>query len=338
MLRLSKCKFAQSQIKLLGQIVGNNERKVDPQKVEAVLKIQPPTSKKEIQSFLGLLKYYRSYVSGLSRRALCLTELTKGRKANELSLNSEQLQAFEDLKHDLTVAPVLATQIFDGKTPFILQCDASAEACAACLTQKQSDGNEKPISYASVKLTDTQRKWSVIELEDYAVIFGLRRFETYLIRALIIIVTNHNPLKYIVECSPKSACLTRWALSLQKFLILHVRHKKGTDNSNADALSRLMTVPDKIDEPPEKNDAEALSQMCHGVSQGRSSQMPNWMGGEKSSTRTEKEGKNTVTQLKCKPQSGPQSDISWKWFKLNTGATRYPTIETRSNNRPKRRC
>ena len=145
-------------------------------------------------------------------------------KAKELSLNSEQLQAFEDLKHALTVAPVLATPIF------------------ACLAQKQSDGNEKPISYASTKLTDTQRKWSVIEREGYAVIFGLRRFETYLIGAPIIIVTDHNPLKYIVECSPKSARLTRWALSLQKFLILHVRHKKGTDNSNADALSRLMTA------------------------------------------------------------------------------------------------
>ena len=39
-LRLSKCKFAQSRIKLLGQIVGSNERKVDPQKVEAVLKLK----------------------------------------------------------------------------------------------------------------------------------------------------------------------------------------------------------------------------------------------------------------------------------------------------------
>ena len=92
----------------------------------------------------------------------------------------------------LTVTPVLATPIFDGKTQFILQCVASAEACVACLVQKQSDSNEKLISYASMKLTDTQRKLSVIELEDYAVIFRLRHFETYLIGALIVIVTDHN--------------------------------------------------------------------------------------------------------------------------------------------------
>ena len=98
-----------------------------------------------------------------------------------------------------------------------------------------------------------------------------------------------------------STRLTRWALSLQKFLILHVRHKKGTDNSNVDALSRLMTVSDEIDERPE---------MCCGVSQERSSQTPSWMEGEKASTRAEKEDKNTVTEVKCKSQSGPQSDSS----------------------------
>ena len=69
--------------------------------------------------------------------------------------------------HALTVAPVLTTPIFDGVTPSILQCDASAEACAACLAQRQPDESEKPIAYASMKLSDSQRKWSVIERAGY---------------------------------------------------------------------------------------------------------------------------------------------------------------------------
>ena len=62
-----------------------------------------------------------------------------------------------------------------------------------------------------------------------------------------------------------------------------------------------MTVSDEIDERPE---------MCRGVSQERSSQTPSWMEGEKLSTRSEKENKNMVTEMKGNPQSGPQSDSS----------------------------
>ena len=178
----------------------------------------------------------------LSRRALCLTELSKGKRANNLKLNEEQIRAFEDLKQALSTAPVLASPRFDGTTPFLLQCDASGDAVAACLAQTQTDGTEKPIAYASSKLTETQKKWSTIEREGYAVIFALRRFESYLIAAPVVIISDHNPLRYIVECSPKSARLTRWALSLQKFQVLRLEYKKGPDNSNVDALSRLMTT------------------------------------------------------------------------------------------------
>ena len=247
-LRLSKCKFAQKQIKLLGQIVGNGKRELDPQKVEAVRKIRPPTTKKEIQSFMGLLSFYRNFIPNLSEKALSLTELTKGKRANNIELNATQLKTFEELKATLSEAAVLTTPVFDGVTPFILQCDSSNHTVAACIAQEQPDGIERPIAFASAKLSKCQLNWSVIEKEGYSIIFGLRRFESYLIGSPIIIFTDHNPLKYIVECSPKSARLTRWSLALTKFDIVDVRHKRWVDNSNVDALTRLITS-DNDDDP-----------------------------------------------------------------------------------------
>jgi hypothetical protein len=132
-LRLSKCKFAQQQIKLLGQIVGNGERRVDPKKVEAVQEIKIPKTKKELQSFIGIINFYREFLPELSRRALCLTELTKGKSRN-VTLNDEQIRTFQELKSALTTTPVLSTPVFDGKTPFILQCDASNFAVATTTT------------------------------------------------------------------------------------------------------------------------------------------------------------------------------------------------------------
>ena len=204
-LRLSKCKFAQRKIKLLGQIVGKRTRQLDPEKVRAVLEIKPPTTKKEIQQFIGILSYYRIFIPNMSELSYCLTELTKGKKNKDLKLNDEQLKAFEDLKKALATAAVLTTPVFDGKTPFVIQADLSAHSVEACLAQEQPDGTERPIAFASSKLTATQRNWSTIEREGYAVIFALRKFETYLIGAPIFIYTDHNPLQYIVDCSPKSA-------------------------------------------------------------------------------------------------------------------------------------
>ena len=53
-LRLSECKFAQKQIKL-GQIQGNGTRQLDPEKVWTVMEIKSPTTKQEIQQFIGIL-------------------------------------------------------------------------------------------------------------------------------------------------------------------------------------------------------------------------------------------------------------------------------------------
>ena len=97
-LRLSKCKIAQRQIKLLGQIVGNGTRQLDPEKVRAVLEIKPPTTKKEIQQFIGILSYYRIFIPNMSELSYCLTELTKGKKNKDLKLNDEQLKRVRGLE------------------------------------------------------------------------------------------------------------------------------------------------------------------------------------------------------------------------------------------------
>jgi len=99
------------------------------------------------------------------------------------------------------------------------------------------DNLEMPIAFASAKLSDVQTRWSTIEKEAYAVIFALQKFDVIVYGSHIDLYSDHNPLKYLVECVPKSAKLTRWALSLSRYDI-KVHHIKGTDNVVADFLSR----------------------------------------------------------------------------------------------------
>ena len=53
---------------------------VDPQKIEAIVNWKPPTNMTEIQSFLGLVGYYRKFVEGFSKLAAPLTKLTRKEK------------------------------------------------------------------------------------------------------------------------------------------------------------------------------------------------------------------------------------------------------------------
>ena len=58
-------------------MVTENVIKVDPIKVEAVLKWEAPQNVTEIRSFLGLAGYYKRFVEGFSRIAIPMTKLLR---------------------------------------------------------------------------------------------------------------------------------------------------------------------------------------------------------------------------------------------------------------------
>src|SRR5436189_6241162 len=85
----------------------------------------------------------------------------------------KQEESFQTLKEKLYTAPILAYPDFEKE--FILYTDASGYALGAVLSQKEKDGNEHVVYYASKTLTDTERKYSAIELECYAVVWAVEK-------------------------------------------------------------------------------------------------------------------------------------------------------------------
>ena len=235
-LKLRKCQFAKPQIKYLGHYIGNGEMHRDEVKVEAIANMTMPLTKKLLKSFIALCNYYRSYVPQFASIALPLTELTKSKVPNILKPTEIELQTFDKLKTALCSKQLLYSPRYDR--PFIVQTDASDYAVGACLSQNDDENNERPIAFASAKLTDTQKRWSTVEKEAYAIIFALHKFDHIVFGSQIILYTDHNPLQYIVACTPRSAKLTRWSLALQRFNIT-IKFRAGKENANCDALSRL---------------------------------------------------------------------------------------------------
>ena len=234
--RLDKCKFAHSELKFLGHKIGNGTVQLNELKVESIMNIERPFTKKALRSYLGLMNYYRAHIPDYAKIASCLTDLTKLRQPATLQWTTIHQNAFEQLKIELCKRTIL--HVPDFSAPFIIQADSSGYAVGACLAQERN-GKEVPIAYASAKLAGNQLNWSTIEKEAYAIIFALKKFECFVYNSKIFIYTDHNPLQFLTQCTPRNARLLRWSLALQNYNI-EIRHKKGKLNSNCDALSRLI--------------------------------------------------------------------------------------------------
>jgi len=235
-LNLLKCHFAQTRVPFVGFVVGGGRFFPDPSKIEAIMSMKEPETKTEVRRVLGVFSFYRNHVEGFARIAKPLTDLTGSKTPSQFHLSAEAREAFKELQSKVCTAPVLVSPRFGD--PFCLYTDASQFAVGCCLAQTDNSGAEFPIAYGSQRLTATQASWSTIEKEAYAVIWAVGRFRTIIFGAPITVYSDHNPLRFLTECAPKSARLTRWALALQDYLI-EVKYKKGSANTLADGLSRI---------------------------------------------------------------------------------------------------
>jgi hypothetical protein len=99
--------------------------------VEAILKIDTPKSKKQVQSFLGKVKFLRRFIPNLDEIIKYMKNMLK--KGNEIKWNPKSRKSFEYIKVVLTKAPVLANPNFAKY--FILFSFASKHTIAGVLLQ-----------------------------------------------------------------------------------------------------------------------------------------------------------------------------------------------------------
>jgi hypothetical protein len=75
-LRPEKCEFEQTRIEYLGIIISHNKVEMDPIKIAGVADWPTPSNKKEVQSFVGFVNFYRHFIPGFSHHACALFDLT----------------------------------------------------------------------------------------------------------------------------------------------------------------------------------------------------------------------------------------------------------------------
>ena len=248
-LNLKKCNFGRSEVKFCGHLVGSGQRRADPDKVASVQYLKTPETKTQVRQILGFFSWFRDYIPDFATHAKALTDLTAKRIPNKIPWREAQQKAFDKLKTLLCEATEKPLSIVDFNKPFNLFVDASDYAIAGILTQTDDQGKEKPIAFASHKLSDTQKAWATVEKEAYAALWSLQKYRSWVFGAADTVHSDHNPLTYLTDSAPKSAKLMRWALALQEFNVTF-KYKPGKNNVAADCLSRL--GPDCCEDPGQR--------------------------------------------------------------------------------------
>ncbi|BHF63933.1 hypothetical protein SprV_0200692900 [Sparganum proliferum] len=213
----SKCVLGVPSLDFLGHHVDAQGLRPLSSKVEAICDFPPPTSKRQLQSFLGMVNFYRRFLPNCADLMLPLTNLLSGPKG-PLELRGHALTAFERIKTSLADATLLTHPA--PEAPLSLMVDASTVAVGAVL-QQHINNSTRPLAFFSKKLSPAETRYST---------FGRELLAIYLA------TTNHLHL----PSDPILTNITREISHLDYIsqFTTDIRNIDGPKNEVADMLSR----------------------------------------------------------------------------------------------------
>jgi hypothetical protein len=170
-----KCEFEKTRIEYLDVIISHNKVEMDPVKIAGVADWPTPSSKKEVQSFVGFVNFYRCFIPGFSHHACALFDLTM--KDVRFIWGLPQEDSFMKLKELVTSALVLVLP--DSNLPFRLEADNSGIATGAVLLQQSVDDNAwHPVAFLSKALNPVECNYEIHDNQDASHYPRLRGVET----------------------------------------------------------------------------------------------------------------------------------------------------------------
>ena len=267
-LKPSKCHFLQQKVKYLGHIVSESGIEADPDKISAVKEWPIPTTVHELRQLLGFFGYYRKFVKNFAQTARPLHKLLQGQendkhhgKKSPITLAPDALQALQDLKEHLMSPPILAYA--DYSLPFEVHTDASLDGLGAILYQEQ-DGVLRVLAYASRGLKASESNYPAHKLEYLAMKWAIcDKFHDYLYGNHFTVLTDNNPLSYVLSTAKLDAVGHRWLAELSTY-DFDIKYRSGRSNGDADGLSRVPRGKESTDEILLHRDAvQAVCKQAH---------------------------------------------------------------------------
>ena len=244
-IKLKKCNFLQTKLKYLGNEVSKHGISVHSDHFLPIQAYKTPINRKQIQQFLGLISYFRSFVPNFASICEPITKLLK--KNIKFAWTKEAQAAFERIKLEIMSSGKLIYP--DFSEPFIIQTDASGFSIGGALCQVRN-GIMCPIFFVSRCLSKTEQNYSTTKRELLAIMFSLKKFRSLILGYNTTVYCDHKPLVGIFKTSSPEGTMGRWVLEAQEYNI-DVKYLPGKLNILGDSLSRIKVntnVEDDLDD------------------------------------------------------------------------------------------
>ena len=253
-LKLEKCQFFQDSVTYLGHILDREGIRPHPDKIKAITAMPEPQNQSELRSFLGMVQYYDRFIPGLATNCAVLYDLLQ--KNSKWKWTTKHTKVIEIVKASLTSTDTLTH--YDQSLPLSLACDASPVGIGAVIFHILPGGKEKPVAYASCKLTIAEQNYAQIQKEALGIVFWVQKFRQYLMGRKFQLITDHKLLVTIFHPNkdiPEMAAsrMQRWAIILSSY-DYDVKYQSSTLHDNTDGLSRLPLQ----EEPLEQDDSREI--------------------------------------------------------------------------------
>ena len=158
------------------------------------------------------------------------------RKGRPFQWQQEQQNAFEEMKSRLQKPPIL--HLPDGKGRFHLYSDTSKYATGSALYQIQN-GKPTLIAYASKRLPEAARNYSITELEMCGLAINIASFAHLLKKVDFDAIVDHLALVHILKSKTEPATpRIKRLLEVLSAFYFNLYYMKGKDMILSDFLSR----------------------------------------------------------------------------------------------------
>lgn len=151
-----KCAFGVASGKFLGFLVFQRGIEANPNKVKAILEMQPPRTMKQLQQLTGRLATLNRFVSRSLDKCLPFFKVLK----KAFTWMEECEKAFEELKNYLANPPLLSHPT-EGEILY-LYLAVSQSAVSSVLVREES-GKQKPVYFTSKVLHGAKERYPRIK-------------------------------------------------------------------------------------------------------------------------------------------------------------------------------
>ena len=227
-------------ISFLGHNISQKGIEADPTKVDKILDWPIPKNQKQVQQFLGLVKYLSTFLPHLAVQTSILSRLTTKDCAKNIPPWNEKYQTALDKIKQIVVSRECLTVIDHDKLKthkIFVTTDASDRCTGAVLSFGTSWETARPVAFDSSTLKDAELNYPVHEKELLAVIRAIKKWKYDLLGSPFFVYIDHKTLLNFDTQKDLSRRQARWMETLSMYDCKFV-YVKGQDNTMADALSR----------------------------------------------------------------------------------------------------